>query len=80
MQDWDEPRELDEAPEAPRHKKKAPKKKLFGIEYFSDWLGDWHNRTWYATSKARDQAYDDLIAKTNDTPRRHISEIRKVDR
>lgn len=65
-----------EIPEIPRHQKKAPKKKRYGIEYFSRWFGTWHNHTWYATAKARDQAFEDINSKTGTIS----SEARKVER
>jgi hypothetical protein len=73
-----------EADDAPKHLKKA-KKKPFGIEYFRRWsLGGWTSHQWYPTEKARDQAYDNLIAKVDgihSTIRHGVSsDIRKVER
>ena len=66
--------------EVPRHQKRAPKKKRYGIEYFSRWFNIWHNRTWYVTAKARDQAFESLADKTSSLPNTMTSEARKVDR
>jgi len=63
--------------DVPKHRKKAPKKKPFGIEYFRGYsLGGWTSHSWYATAKARDQAYDNLIIKTANI----MADVRKVDR
>ena len=71
-----------ETDEIPKHHKKAPKKKPYGIEYFrSGWIGGWTSHDWYATSKARDNAYDDLLRKTDSMPSTTLcSKIRKVER
>jgi len=68
-------------PEIPKHKKRAPKHKHYGIEQWSAWSKKWCLRQWYVTEKARDQAFDSLKNKTTiltgtqwDTP------VRKVDR
>jgi hypothetical protein len=65
----------------PRHQKKTPKHKRFGIEQWSNWSNKWCHRQWYVTAKARDQALKNLTTKTTilrgtqwDTP------VRKVDR
>jgi hypothetical protein len=67
--------------DVPRHQKRAVKHKPYGIEQQSAWTGEWCLRQWYATRKARDQAFDDLTTKTTilrgtslDTP------VRKIDR
>lgn len=67
--------------EIPRHQKKAPKHKRFGIEQWSRWHNRWCGRQWYVTAKARDQAFKNLTTKTSilrgtqwDTP------VREVDR
>jgi hypothetical protein len=71
--------------DVPKHLKKA-KKKPFGIEYFRRWsLGGWTSHHWYPTEKARDQAYDNLVAKVGGISRSTIchgvsSDIRKVER
>jgi len=66
--------------EIPKHLKKATKKKPYGIEYFRGYsLGGWTSHSWYPTAKARDQAYDNLIAKTNALLNTR-SEVRKVER
>jgi hypothetical protein len=51
-------------PEEFRYKKKAPKKKPFGIESWSEWFQKWHSCGWYPTEKQRDQAFEDLWKKT----------------
>ena len=68
-------------PEIPKHKKRAPKHKHYGIEQWAAWSKKWCLRQWYVTEKARDQAFDSLKNKTTiltgtqwDTP------MRKVDR
>lgn len=67
--------------DVPRHRKKTPRHKRFGIEQWSRWFKKWCHRSWYATEKGRDQAFDNLTTKTSilrgtqwDTP------VRKVDR
>jgi hypothetical protein len=67
--------------DVPRHVKKMPRHKRFGIEQWSNWHKKWCHRQWYATAKARDQAFENLTTKTTilrgtqwDTP------SRKVDR
>jgi hypothetical protein len=57
------PTKFPQEAEVPKHQKKAKKRKPYGIEYFSGYLGGWHNRTWYTTEKARDQALKDLLLK-----------------
>jgi len=70
-----------ETSEIPRHQKKAPKKKPYGIEYFSNWFGCWECHNWYATKKARDDAFKNLITKTDGlTGMRATKMPRKVDR
>ncbi len=67
--------------DAPRHRKKTPRHKRFGIEQWSRWCNKWCHRSWYVTAKARDQAFENLTTKVSvlrgtkwDAP------IRKVDR
>lgn len=67
--------------DVPRYRKKTPRHKRFGIEQWSRWFKKWCHRSWYATEKGRDQAFDNLTTKTSilrgtqwDTP------VRKVDR
>lgn len=54
-------------PELSLHRKKAlpPRRKKFGVEQWSRWLGKWCFPTWYVTEKARDQAYENLMTKTS---------------
>ena len=68
-------------PEVPKHLKRAPRHKRYGIEQWSAWSKKWCLRQWYVTEKARDQAFENLQDKTTiltgtqwDTP------VRKVDR
>lgn len=70
-----------EPDDRPRYRKKAPRHKRYGIEQWSRWFSKWCHRQWYATTKARDQAFENHITKTTilrgtpwDTP------VRKVDR
>lgn len=58
---------------------KAPKKR-YGIEHFSRWFNSWHNRTWYATERARDQAFENLETKTDMLPNTMSGEVRKINR
>ena len=67
--------------DVPRYRKKTPRHKRFGIAQWSRWFKKWCHRSWYATEKGRDQAFDNLTTKTSilrgtqwDTP------VRKVDR
>lgn len=67
--------------DVPRYRKKTPRHNRFGIEQWSRWFKKWCHRSWYATEKGRDQAFDNLTTKTSilrgtqwDTP------VRKVDR
>lgn len=54
-------------PENVRYVKKAipARKKKWGLEQWNRWFGAWSFPEWYRTEKARDQAYDDFIAKTS---------------
>jgi len=67
----------DPFPEIPRHQKKAPKKKSFGIEMY--YPTGWFIHRWYSTKKARDQAFDGL-KKSVCTALRQRERYRKVDR
>lgn len=67
--------------DVPRYRKKTPRHKRFGIEQWSRSFKKWCHRSWYATEKGRDQAFDNLTTKTSilretqwDAP------VRKVDR
>jgi hypothetical protein len=72
------PTKFPQEAEVPKHQKKAQKRKPFGIEYFSNWFGGWTYRTWYPTTKARDQAFGDLDKKTDRGFR--TTKVRKIDR
>ena len=74
-------RNRQDLPEIPKHQKRAPRHKRYGIEQWSNWSKKWHCWQWYATKKARDQAFKNLSTKTTilrgtkwDTP------MRKLDR
>ena len=71
------PLQDDDAP----YRKRAAKHKDYGIEQWSNWHNKWCYRQWYATEKARDQAFNSLTTRTTflhdlllNTP------IRKVNR
>jgi len=73
--------------EQPRHFKRAtkPRHKKYGIEQYSRWFHRWCGRTWYITEKARDQAFDNLMAKTDAVKKLksinfEFAPIRKVNR
>lgn len=72
-------KQTNEIPDVPKHQKRAPKKKPYGIEYFSDCLHRCGYRDWYATAKARDQAFDNLASKTEMMSFR-TADARKIDR
>ena len=80
---WDIPtrnNNVEDDDQTPKHVKKA-KKKPYGIEYFRGYsLGGWTSHSWYATIKARDQAYNKLVSKADSLPSGARYEIRKVER
>jgi hypothetical protein len=50
-------------PEVSQPKTNKKKKKPFGIQQWSTRMNRWTHGSWYATEKARDAAYDDLVKK-----------------
>jgi hypothetical protein len=64
-------------PEEIRYQKKVSKKP-FGIESWREYSKTWGNRSWYATSKARDQALADLQKKCDAV--KLVAVFRKVER
>jgi len=65
----------------PKHQKRAPKHKHYGIEQWSAWSKKWCLRQWYVTKKARDQAFETLQSKTTIlTGTQWDTAVRKVDR
>ncbi len=64
-----------------RHRKKAPRHKKFGTQQWSTYFKRWKFGRWYATEKARDQAYDVLL-KACERLKAHgmDSAVRKIDR
>ena len=68
-------------PEISKHQKRAAKHKRYGIEEFSSWSGKWHCWHWYATEKARDQAFINMNTKSSIFRGTNFdSPVRKVDR
>ena len=68
-----------------RYRKKAPRRKPFGIEQWNSHHKRWQHRQWYATARGRDSALADLKRKrrqpgdfTWDTRYRKID--RKINR
>lgn len=50
-----------ETEDIPKHFKKRPRKKVYGIERYSDWFKCWGIWKWYPTEEQRDQALVDLV-------------------
>ena len=52
----------DDDNDRPRHQKRRaqPRHKRWGVQAWSRWFKRWGGCYWYATEKARDQAFDDL--------------------
>ncbi|MCK9558108.1 MAG: hypothetical protein M0R50_08735 [Candidatus Cloacimonetes bacterium] len=76
----DRDKEIDEVP---KHKKKAPKKKKYGIEYLRNgFCGNYSTCTWFATEKARDEAMKNFAAKTEKINSRFIiyTSAKKIER
>jgi hypothetical protein len=82
MKDWkpndDKDKEIDEVP---KYKKKAPKKKKYGIEYLrGGFCGHYTSFDWFATEKARDEAMKNFEAKTGNSNFGFTLSAKKIER